>query len=84
MIDYSKFPATVTAFSLDLTETDSDIKDVAVCAQEELLFVAATAADKVLMYSTVQRSNPARPSLLFEIDAGPVQTIFKPTRTVQF
>jgi hypothetical protein len=70
VVDYSSFPPSITQFSLDLSQYDSDIKDVAVCPEEGLLFIAATDADKVLMYSTVQRNEPGVPSLLFEIDAG--------------
>jgi len=70
VVDYSKFPATITDLSLDLSEWDSDIKDVAVCPKEGLLFIAATDADKVLMYSTVQRSEKTHPNLILEINAG--------------
>lgn len=70
VVDYSKFPATITDLSLDLSKYDSEIKDVAVCPKEGLLFIAATDADKVLMYSTVQRSEKKRPNLLLEINAG--------------
>lgn len=71
VVDYSKFPATMTNFSLDLSEYDSDIKDVAVCGKAGLLFVAATDADKVLMYNTVKRSEKLPPTLVLEINAGP-------------
>lgn len=70
VIDYSKFPAAITNLSIDLSSYDSDIKDVAVCPEEGLLFIAATDADKVLMYSTVKRNEKTRPNLLLEINAG--------------
>jgi len=73
-----EFPAQ-TAFSLDLTEYDSDIKDVVVCPEPGLVFIAATDADKVLMYSTVQRNDPKVPKLLKEIEAGNAPDNLRPS-----
>jgi hypothetical protein len=73
VIDYASLPPKLTSFSLDLSEFDSEIKDLGICPEQGLLFVVLPDSDKVNMYTTVQRSDPeAGPELLFEIDAGPV------------
>lgn len=70
VIDYSKLPAEITPYSLDLSEFDSDIKDVAVCPEEGLLFIVASDYNHVLMYETVKRSDPKRPEKIQEFAAG--------------
>lgn len=63
-------PPKLTEFSMDLSEFDSDVKDVIVCSEEGLLFVALPDADKVNIYSTVKRSESKKPDLLYAIAAG--------------
>ena len=70
--DWSSTGATLTAYSLDLSKYDSDLKDVVACPEQGYLFIAATDADLVLQYSTVKRANPGLPELIREIDAGKV------------
>jgi hypothetical protein len=60
----------LTAFSMDLAQFDSDVKDIIVCSELGLLFVALSDADKVAMYSTVKRIDSKKPELLYEISAG--------------
>ena len=60
----------VTSLGLDLSAYDSEMKDVAVCPEKQLLIVTAVDANKVLMFRTVTRDNPGQPQLLQEINAG--------------
>jgi hypothetical protein len=60
----------LTGLSMDLSQFDSDVKDVIVCSEQGLLFVALADADKVNMYSTVKRSESNKPALLYELEAG--------------
>jgi hypothetical protein len=77
-LDYYSFPPSVTTFGLDLGSYDSEIKDVAVCPDKQLLFVTALDANKVLMFRTVTRDNQGKPELLQEIDAGKLPDVLLP------
>lgn len=70
VMDLSELPGTVSEYSLDLSSINSEIKDVVVCPEQGFLFAAATDADIVVMYETVQRSAPAKPKFVKNISAG--------------
>jgi hypothetical protein len=73
IIDYSSIetngglPA-ITPYSIDLTEYDSEIRDVAVCGDH--LMIVATDENLILHYETVRRAAPVKPKLISKIVAG--------------
>lgn len=83
VVDYNDpaAPAVVANVAIDLT--GQTLTDVEVCPSKGWLIVAMGAATKtdngkVQMYSTVQRSAPAMPSMLKEMTVGPLPDMILP------
>lgn len=71
VVDMCTFPGAVSEFSLDLSEYDSECKDVVVCPEEGLLFMSMADANKVVMYETTKRDGSVGiPKFLKSIEVG--------------
>ena len=57
-------------FSFGLTDRESELSAIEVCADQGIFFLTLADAGTVEMYETVKRSNPGTPRLLKSFDVG--------------